>query len=44
MYRVLLEADPEFQEVLRIFSKMPTLDEMFVYSEEQKGIKKASVE
>jgi len=44
MYRVLLDADPEFQEVLRIFSTMTTLDEMFAYAEEQKSIKKASVE
>ena len=44
MYRVLLDADPEFQEVLRIFGTMGTLDEMFSYAEEQKSIKKASVE
>jgi carboxyl-terminal processing protease len=44
MYRVLLDADPEFQEVLSILEKMSTLEEMFAYAEEQKGIKKASVE
>jgi carboxyl-terminal processing protease len=44
MYRVLLDADPEFQEVLSILKKMSTLEEMYSYAEEQKGIKKASVE
>jgi len=44
MYRVLLEADPEFQEVLTIMKDAPTLEEMFAYGEAQKGIKKASVE
>jgi carboxyl-terminal processing protease len=44
MYRVLLEADPEFQEVLRIIHKNSTLEEMFSYAEEQKSIKKASAE
>jgi len=44
MYRVLLEADPEFQEVLTIIKDAPTLEEMFAYGEAQKGIKKASVE
>jgi hypothetical protein len=41
---VLLEADPEFQEVLKIMKEAPTLEEMFAYGEAQKGIKKASVE
>jgi len=44
MYRVLLDADPEFQEVLTIMRKSPSLDEMFTYAESQKSIKKASVE
>jgi carboxyl-terminal processing protease len=44
MYRVLLEADPEFQEVLKIMKEAPTLEEMFAYGEAQKGIKKASAE
>ena len=44
MYRVLLEADREFQEVLTIMKEAPTLEEMFAYGESQKGIKKASAE
>jgi carboxyl-terminal processing protease len=44
MYRLLLEADPEFQKVLAIMDKAPTLEEMFAYAETQKGIKKASIE
>jgi carboxyl-terminal processing protease len=44
MYRLLLEADPEFQEVLKIMKESPTLEQMFTYAESQKGIKKASVE
>jgi carboxyl-terminal processing protease len=44
MYRLLLETDPEFQEVLAIMEKAPTLEEMFAYGETQKGIKKASAE
>lgn len=44
MYRLLLEADPEFQEVLAIMKKAPTLEEMFAYAETQKSIKKASIE
>jgi carboxyl-terminal processing protease len=44
MYRILLEADPEFQEVLTIMKEAPTLEEMFAHAEAQKGIKKASVE
>jgi len=44
MYRILLEADPEFQEVLKIIKTSPTLEEMFAYAESQKSIKKASTE
>ena len=44
MYRILLEVDPEFQEVLSILGQAPTLEEMFAYAEEQKGIKKVSNE
>ena len=44
MYRILLEADPEFQEVLTIMIEAPTLEEMFANAEAQKSIKKASVE
>ena len=44
MYRILLEADPEFQEVLEIVETSPTLEEMFAFAESQKGIKKASTE
>jgi hypothetical protein len=39
-----LEADPEFQEVLKIIKTSPTLEEMFTYAESQKSIKKASTE
>jgi carboxyl-terminal processing protease len=44
MYRLLLEADPEFREVLSIMKNAPTLEEMFAYGESQKSIKKASIE
>ena len=44
MYRILLEADPEFQEVLSIMESSPTLEKMFAYGESQKSIKKASAE
>jgi carboxyl-terminal processing protease len=44
IYSVLLESDPEFQEVLKIIKNSPTLEEMFAYGEAQKAIKKASNE
>ena len=43
MYHVLLQYDSEFQEVLRIFKVAPSLDDMFVYGEEQRNLKKASL-
>lgn len=43
MYRALLERDPELQQVLEICRKAPTLDQMFVYAERQKELKKASL-
>lgn len=42
-YRVQLEQDPDFQEVLSIFSKSMTLEEMFTFAEQQKELKKASL-
>jgi carboxyl-terminal processing protease len=42
MYRVLLNADAEFQHVQEILRESPTLKEMFAYAEAQKAIKKAS--
>ena len=42
MYRVLLQSDKEFQKVLSMMKEAPTLQELFVYAEEQKAIKKAS--
>jgi hypothetical protein len=44
MYRVLLEADPEFQETLTIIKEAPTLKAMYAYAEQQAGIKKASID
>jgi carboxyl-terminal processing protease len=44
MYRVLLERDPELQKTLEIYAQAPTLDQMFVYAERQRELKKASVE
>jgi carboxyl-terminal processing protease len=44
MYRVLLERDPELQNVLQLHTKAPTLDQMFSYAERQRGLKKASLE
>jgi carboxyl-terminal processing protease len=44
MYRRVLEHDPDFQEVLRIMQSSPTLKEMFAYGEQQKDLKKASIE
>jgi carboxyl-terminal processing protease len=44
MYRVLLERDPEFQRVLDIYANTPTLSEMFVWAEQQRDLKKASIE
>ncbi len=44
MYRVLLDADPEFQKVLSIISEAPTLEDMFAYAEAQAAIKKASID
>jgi carboxyl-terminal processing protease len=44
MYRRILEQDPDFQEVLRIMRESPTLQEMFAYGEQQKAVKKASID
>jgi carboxyl-terminal processing protease len=44
MYRVVLNTDPEFQEVLSILRETETVEGLFKYAEEQKSIKKASVE
>lgn len=44
MYRVLLNADPDFQEVLSLLKNSQTLADLFRYAEEQQSIKKASVE
>jgi carboxyl-terminal processing protease len=42
-YRVGLERDPDFQRVLKIFEKAPTLPEMFTHAEHQNELKKASL-
>jgi len=42
MYRVLLDSDPEFQEVLSLLKEAPTLEKMFAYGEAQAAIKKVS--
>ena len=44
MYRVLLNRDTEFQEVLELYREAPTLSELFDYAERQDEIKKASTE
>lgn len=44
MYRVVLNADPEFNKVLSIFRDAPTLEKMFAYGEQQRAIKKASID
>jgi carboxyl-terminal processing protease len=44
MYRVLLERDPELQQVLEMYAKAPTLDKLFAYAERQRETKKASAE
>jgi carboxyl-terminal processing protease len=44
MYRRVLEQDPDFQRVLSIMRDAPTLKEMFAYGEQQKDLKKASIE
>ena len=42
MYKVVVGADPEVQEVIQLLDKHPTLKTLFAYGEEQKGaIKKA---
>ncbi len=43
MYKVVLDADPELQETLKMLEKHPTLKEMFQFAEEQKSVKKAAV-
>jgi carboxyl-terminal processing protease len=44
MYRMLLNNDKDFQEVLAIFKKAPTLEVMFEYAEEMNATKKASLD
>jgi carboxyl-terminal processing protease len=43
MYRVVVDSDPEVQDVLKMLEKHPTLKSLFAYAEEQKGapVKKA---
>ncbi len=43
MYRVLLEKDKEFQEVLSLLREAPTLKELYSLAEERKGLKEARV-
>jgi carboxyl-terminal processing protease len=42
-YRVGLEKDEDFQRVLRILEKAPTLQEMFTHAERENELKKASL-
>ncbi len=43
-YRAQLVQDPEFQKILAMLKKAPTLQELFVYAEQhQKDVKKASL-
>ena len=42
-YRVGLERDQDFQHVLKIFERTPTLQEMFTYAEQQNELEKASL-
>jgi carboxyl-terminal processing protease len=44
MYRRMLKSDPDFQEVIEIMHSAPTLKDMFAYAEQQKDLKKASIE
>ncbi|MEJ2719806.1 MAG: S41 family peptidase [bacterium] len=44
MYRAMLERDDEFQRVLGIYETAPTLAEMYQYAEQERNLKKASVE
>jgi hypothetical protein len=41
MYKVVLAADPEVQETLKMMQKHPTLKDLYGYAEDQKGVKKA---
>ncbi|HET6349124.1 MAG TPA: S41 family peptidase [Candidatus Krumholzibacteria bacterium] len=42
MYKVVVDSDPEVNEVLQILDKHPTLKSLFAYGEEEKGaVKKA---
>ena len=43
-YRVVLESDEEFQEVLDIIDETGSLEGLYQYAEEQKAIKKASAD
>jgi carboxyl-terminal processing protease len=43
MYRVVLEADPEVQETLRLIEKYPTLKDLYAHAEDVKGVRKAAV-
>ncbi len=43
MYKVVLDADPELQETLKMMETHPTLKEMFQFAEDQKSVKKAAV-
>ncbi len=42
-YRVGLEKDEDFQRVLKIFERTPTLQEMFTFAEQQNELEKASL-
>ncbi len=44
MYQVVLEQDPEFQRVLSLFHKAPTLEKLFALAEESKSLKEARAE
>jgi hypothetical protein len=44
MYKVVLSADPELQETLKMMETHPTLKDMFKYAEDEKNsVKKAAV-
>ena len=43
MYKVVLDADPELQETLKMMETHPTLKDMFQYAADEKSVKKAAV-
>jgi carboxyl-terminal processing protease len=44
MYRAMLNLDDDFQRVLSIYEMAPTLADMYQYAEQERNLKKASVE